>query len=198
MTTLADRPTGRNTTPTTREAAVGTTPAATAHADDERLPAAARYLFAAARLALGWTFLWAFLDKMFGLGRGTASENAWINGGSPTEGFLTHAATGPFEGFFHQIAGAAWADWLFMVGLAGIGVALLLGVGMRIAAGAGALLMVLMWAAVLPPENNPIVDDHVIYALLLVALAVIGAGRTVGLGRWWERLPLVRRAPWLK
>ena len=31
-----------------------------------------RYALAAARLALGWTFLWAFLDKMFGLGHETA------------------------------------------------------------------------------------------------------------------------------
>ena len=29
-------------------------------------------------------FLWAFLDKAFGLGYATPSGNAWINGGSPT------------------------------------------------------------------------------------------------------------------
>jgi thiosulfate dehydrogenase [quinone] large subunit len=37
---------------------------------------------------------------------------------------------------------------------------------------AGAIMMILMWLAVLPPENNPIVDEHIVYALILVALAM--------------------------
>lgn len=52
-----------------------------------------------------------------------------------------------------------------MLGLLGIGAALMLGVFMNLAAGAGALLLLLMWTAVLPPENNPFMDDHIIYAL---------------------------------
>lgn len=44
-------------------------------------------------------------------------------------------------------AGAAWADWLFMIGLLAIGTALGLGIGMRIAAASGALLLVFMWMA---------------------------------------------------
>ena len=138
---------------------------------DETAPArettsarALRYVLAATRLSLGWIFLWAFLDKLFGLGHETPSENAWLNGGSPTKGFLGNAVEGPMADFYHGIAGSAWADWLFMVGLAGIGIALIAGVAMRIAAAAGALLMVLMWSAVLPPANNPFMDDHLIYA----------------------------------
>ena len=99
---------------------------------------ATRYILAGLRLALGWVFLWAFLDKLFGLGFATPAKNAWINGGSPTKGFLGNAVSGPFEGFYHSFAGAAWADWLFMIGLAGIGTALIAGIGMRIAATAGA------------------------------------------------------------
>ncbi|WP_431927279.1 hypothetical protein [Micromonospora wenchangensis] len=159
---------------------------------------AARYVWAGTRLALGWIFLWAFLDKLFGLGHETAAKNAWINGGSPTKGFLAFGAKGPFQGIYQDIAGAAWADWLFMIGLAGIGVALLLGIGMRIAAAAGGLLMVLMWTAVLPPENNPFMDDHLIYAAVLAGLALVGAGNTLGLGRVWATLPLVRRFGWLR
>jgi thiosulfate dehydrogenase (quinone) large subunit len=158
---------------------------------------AARYLFAGLRLALGWTFLWAFLDKTFGLGHETAEKAAWINGGHPTEGFLKFAAAGPFKGIYNDIAGAAWADWLFMTGLLGIGVALILGVGMRIAATAGGLLLVLMWTAVLPPENNPFMDDHLVYAAVLAVLALVGAGNTLGLGTYWAKLPIVRKAPWL-
>ena len=150
------------------------------------------------RLSLGWVFLWAFVDKLFGLGHETASKDAWINGGHPTMGFLKFGAAGPFKGFYNDIAGAAWADWLFMIGLAAIGVALIAGVAMRLAATAGALLLVLMWSAVLPPANNPFMDDHIIYALVLVALAVGGAGHTLGLGGYWERLALVKRFSFLK
>lgn len=157
----------------------------------------ARWAWAAARLSLGWVFLWAFLDKTFGLGHETAAANAWIDGGSPTNGFLSNAPQGPFADFYNDIAGATWADWLFMIGLFGIGLALIFGVGMRIAAVAGALLMVLMWSAVLPPDNNPFMDDHLIYAIVLVGLALVGAGRTFGFGRWWEQTALVRRYPWL-
>jgi len=157
-----------------------------------------RYTLAVTRLSLGWVFLWAFLDKTFGLGHETPSAGAWINGGSPTEGFLAHAPKGPFAGFYNDIAGAAWADWLFMIGLAGIGAALMLGIAMRIAAAAGAALMVMMWSAVLPPENNPFMDDHLIYAAVLVVLALVGAGTTVGLGKYWEKLPIVRANGWLK
>ena len=159
---------------------------------------ATRYLFAGLRLALGWTFLWAFLDKMFGLGHETAAKAAWINGGHPTQGFLKFAAAGPFKGIYNDIAGATWADWLFMIGLLGIGLALILGVAMRIAAASGATLLVLMWTAVLPPENNPFMDDHLIYALVLVVLALTAAGRTLGFGRVWERIPFVVRFGILK
>jgi thiosulfate dehydrogenase [quinone] large subunit len=159
---------------------------------------ATRYVLAGLRLALGWIFLWAFLDKLLGLGHETPSANAWINGGSPTKGFLGKAVSGPFEGFYHSIAGAPWADWLFMLGLAGIGITLLAGIGLRIAAVAGGLLLVLMWTAVLPPENNPFMDDHLVYAGVLALLALTAAGDTLGLGRAWSRLPIVQRHPWLK
>ena len=177
---------GAGTTTTT---ATATTGAATK---------AARYVFAGVRIALGWVFLWAFLDKTFGLGHETASKAAWINGGHPTQGFLKFAAKGPFKDFYNGIAGSAWADWLFMAGLLGIGLALILGVGMRLAAATGALLLVLMWTAVLPPENNVFMDDHLIYAGTIVGLALMGAGDTFGLGKWWGETALVRRAPWLK
>src|SRR3954464_13353622 len=111
---------------------------------------ALRYTLAGLRLALGWIFLWAFLDKLFGLGHETAPAKAWINGGSPTTGFLSKGTAGPFKDVYAGFAGAAWADWLFMLGLAAIGTALILGIGLRVAAAAGGLLMVMMWSAVLP------------------------------------------------
>ena len=60
-------------------------------------------------------------------------DAAWINGASPTEGFLKFGADGPFQGFYNSIAGAALVDWLFMLGLLGIGLALTLGIATRLA-----------------------------------------------------------------
>ncbi|MEV0456713.1 hypothetical protein [Catellatospora methionotrophica] len=159
---------------------------------------ATRYVLAGLRLALGWIFLWAFLDKLFGLGHETAAKAAWINGGNPTQGFLRFGTEGPFADLYQGIAGAGWANWLFMLGLAGIGVALITGVGIRAAAVAGGLLLVLMWTAVLPPANNPFLDDHLVYAGVLAVLALTNAGNTLGLGRLWARTALVRRYGFLR
>ena len=155
-----------------------------------------RYLWAATRLCLGWTFLWPFLDKAFGLGHETPSGDAWLSGGNPTEGFLSHSA-GPFSSIYQSIAGAGVVNVLFMTGLLAIGVALLLGIAMRPACIAGATMLMLMWTASLPPENNLFMDDHIIYALVLIGLAAVGAGKTLGLGERWARIPIVQRHGWL-
>ena len=177
---------------------------------------AARKGLAVLRYALGLTFLWAFFDKLLGLGFGTgaivneegartgidfmAKDAAWLNGGSPTEGFLAFGV--PADNFMKEIwndmAGVTWVDWLFMLGLLGIGLALTLGVTMRIAAAAGALLYMLMYFASVPLENNPVIDDHLIGAIVVVVLALTLAGDTWGLGARWARTDLVRRYPALR
>ena len=161
------------------------------------------------RLSLGWVFLWAFLDKLLALGFATGrdaetgtvdrfGDAAWINGGSPTNGFLSFGTAGPLKDFYGSFAGAAWADWLFMIGLFGIGAALMLGIGMRIATVSGIAMLVMMWSAALAPANNPFMDDHLVYALTLGVLLGLGAGHHVGLGSTWNRLPVVRNHAWLR
>lgn len=181
--------------------------AAAWESDQVQTPLARRAL-ALLRIGFGVTFLWAFVDKLLALGFHTGygqdgtldrfGDAAWLNGGSPTEGFLAFGADGPFKSFYNAIAGTWYADWGFMLGLLGIGLALTLGIGMRAAAVAGATLYVLMWTVVLPPENNPVIDDHLLGAVSLVALTALGAGHTWGLGRTWARLPLVRRYAFLR
>ncbi|MFG2561992.1 hypothetical protein [Streptomyces sp. NPDC048496] len=167
------------------------------------------YALASLRLLTGFVFLWAFLDKAFGFGYATASGKGWIDGGSPTRGFLGSVAAGPMESTFHSWAGAAWADWLFMLGLLGTGLAVMAGVALRPAAVAGTAMMALMWIAEWPPakhlsdgspsmSTNPFADYHVIYAVALIAVATAGAGATWGLGRLWARLPIVRDHTWLR
>jgi thiosulfate dehydrogenase [quinone] large subunit len=160
------------------------------------------------RLALGVTFLWAFLDKTFGLGYATPSARAWINGGSPTKGFLSGVDSGPLQSFFNGIAGNTVVDWLFMLGLLGIGVALILGVALRVAAISGTVLLLMMWFASWPlastvagkptGSTNPLIDDHVISALALIVVGAYAAHSAGYLGRWWSNQSMVRRSPWLR
>src|SRR6478736_3140440 len=107
-------------------ASVRTSTRAIANAEPVVRSVAARQVLAVLRIAFGFTFLWAFFDKLLALGYSTGRADngtvdrfgsaAWIHGGSPTEGFLKFGADGPLQGFYHSIAGAAWADWLFMLG----------------------------------------------------------------------------------
>jgi thiosulfate dehydrogenase [quinone] large subunit len=173
------------------------------------VPSAAGQFAAVLRIVTGFVFLWAFLDKVFGLGYATPSERAWLNGGSPTKGFLGSLDHGPFASMFQSWAGAGWADWLFMLGLAGVGVAVVLGIGLRIAAVSGTLMMLLMWTAEWPlarftdagqptMSTNPIIDYHIIYALVLIVAALTAAGNTWGFGKAWANLDLVKKNTWLR
>jgi thiosulfate dehydrogenase [quinone] large subunit len=174
------------------------------------------------RIAVGWTFLWAFLDKAFALGFTTGRQDdgtidffargaAWFNGGSPTEGVLAYALHGPFKGFYETLGGVemtqngpvatgnGWIDVVYMASMLLIGLGLILGIGTRLAAFGGIAWMAIFYTATAVwPEHNPVVDDHVVYAIALVGIALAGAGRYIGLGRRWERTALVQRYPILK
>ncbi|WP_165986002.1 DoxX family protein [Streptomyces sp. YIM 98790] len=163
---------------------------------------------AALRIATGLVFFWAFLDKTFGLGYATPSERAWIEGASPAEGYLRGVSAGPLEATFHSWAGDLWADWMFMFGMLGCGLALVLGVALRPTAVAGSAMMLMLWLSQWPPakelsdgspsmSTNPLIDQHVVYAAVMIAVAACGAGRVWGLERVWTRLPFVDRRPWL-
>ncbi|MEP7766232.1 DoxX family protein [Sanguibacter sp. 25GB23B1] len=168
----------------------------------------ARRWLAAARIGTGFIFLWAFLDKTFGLhystgaptSDGSPASLSWLDGGTPSQGFMKFGSVGPFKDFFADIAGPV-TDWLFMLGLLGIGVAVMLGIGLRIAAVAGTVMMLLMWVAewpLLEGSTNPVMDYHIVYAFVLIISAVTLAGDTWGLGRRWAALPIVQQQPWLR
>ncbi|MER6939937.1 hypothetical protein ABTX24_02210 [Nocardioides sp. NPDC127514] len=175
---------------------------------------AARML-AALRIGFGLTFLWAFFDKLLALGFHTgaitneagtrtgidffAEDAAWINGGSPTEGYLSNVPENNWlQGMWNDMAGQWWVDGLFMLGLLGVGLTLTLGIGMRIGAVAGAAMYLLMWFSSFPLEQNPIIDEHLLGALTVGVLALTYAGDTWGFGRRWARQPIVVRHGWLR
>ena len=176
MSTTTARPTGTSTTTVFQEEVV-TRPAA-------------RYALAFGRIVIGWIFLWAFVDKLFGLGYATPAERAWINGGTPAQGYIG-GAEGPFAGFFQSVFQNPFGDILFMVGLLGIGLAMTLGIGLKVAAVSGTLLMVFMWMTQIPwvlGGNNPVTTSHWVEAALLIIAATTLAGDTAGLGRPWGRI----------
>src|SRR5438046_3874502 len=140
---------------------------------------------------MGWTFLWAFLDKAFALGFSTGravddagatvkiaffGDASWIHGASPTAGVLGFALKGPFTHFYQTITGyqmtqagptsAAWVDWIYMVSMLLIGLALILGVGVRLANIGGIIWLAIFFpATALWPEPHPVVREHASDAL---------------------------------
>src|SRR3989344_4604166 len=151
------------------------------------------YVWALLRMSMGLIFLWAFLDKVFGLGFTTARDKSWISGTSPTFGFLKLGTKGPFSSFYQSIAGNPITDWIFMIGLLLIGIALILGISVKIAGYSGALMLFLMWTAVLPPEHHPFLDEHIIYMIVMIGLTITNSGEVLGIGKWWGNLNIVKK-----
>jgi thiosulfate dehydrogenase (quinone) large subunit len=175
------------------------------------------------RLAMGWTFLWAFLDKAFALGFSTGrvlndagqtvridffGQDAWIHGASPTAGVVGFALKGPFVNAIQTMTGyqmtqtgpqvAGWVDWVYMVSLLLIGLGLITGVMTRLAAAGGIIWLAVFYLGTsIWPEHNPFLDDHVVYAIVLVAVILANAGRYYGLGKIWQRVDFVRDRKYL-
>lgn len=146
------------------------------------------------RIIFGWLWLWAFFDKAFGLGFNTASASAWFKdlaNNSPTYGYLNFGVSDDnfLKDFFVSIAGNPVVDWLFMLGLLGIGLTIVFGVGVRIGSISGAILSFLMYLSAFPLEFNPFVDEHLLYVLIFIVFAFYPqVGRYLGLGKYWEKL----------
>jgi len=178
------------------------------------------YALGVARIVVGFEFLWAFLDKAFALGFGTgrlengsidffAKGAAWFNGGSPTAGVVGFGLKGPMKGFYQSITGfqvvagvphvSGLVDLIYMASMLLIGLGLMSGVLTRLAAiGAIAWMVFFYTATAIWPAYNPVVDEHVIAALLLVVIIVANAGQYLGFGRSWQRRDYVTRHPILR
>lgn len=158
-----------------------------------------KFLVTLLRLAMGWTFLWVFLDKLWGLEYSTLKGEGWIDGVSPTSEFLSNSSQeSPFTEVFQAMAGQSWVDWLFMIAVAGVGIALILGIMIRLAGVIGAILSLLIFLAIFPPEENPVMTFHIVYILVLLLLSATPSGDWLGLGKWWGKTRLVKGFPFLK
>src|SRR3990167_3734027 len=120
------------------------------------------------RLGIGWFFVYAGWSKVVTYFTDAPDFTA--------AGFLSNLP-GPFASLFSPLAGNVMVDYLNAYGLLLIGVAILLGVLVRWAAFWGIVLMVLYYLAGYPPEHSFVVDEHIIYSLVLIFLSAVGAGR---------------------
>lgn len=144
-----------------------------------------KFLFIS-RLAIGWLIFYAGITKIL--------DPAWT-----AAGYLANAKTFPgFYGWFASPANIDWVNFLNEWGLTLIGISLILGLGVRLSSILGALLMLLYYFPVLEfpkVEHGFIVDDHLIYAVILLFFAAVRAGRYYGLDNWCANLPICRKYP---
>jgi len=145
------------------------------------------------RIILGSMLLWAFIDKLFGLGLATPEGQGMIDGGSPSHGFLEYS-DGTFSGLFQWMSQFSdITDILLMMGLLFIGIGLMLGIATKLSVVSGTAMFFILFLSVFPPSDNPFLDYHLVYIIALWAIWVAGAGDRLGLGKRWRELPIVKR-----
>ncbi len=123
---------------------------------------------------MGWLMLYAGVTKLL--------DPQW----SATF-YLKGAKTFPaFYQWFLQPDVLPITNLLNAWGLTLVGIALILGIAMRLSVWGGIALMALYYFPILDfplvGERSYLVDEHVIYAAALLVLGVFGAGRAWGLG----------------
>lgn len=139
------------------------------------------------------------MDKIFGFGFATVAEKSWLNGGSPTLGFLKFATKGPFANFYQSLAGNQIVDWLFMLGLLFIGLTLVLGIMTRMGAVVGIIMLFLFYTAgFIWPVNNPFMDEHLVYIIIMLGIIFADASDYLGFGKKWGSINLVSKFRVLK
>jgi len=172
-----------------------------------RVPRAGAVVLALLRIGLGLLYLWAFVSQGFGITYANTDKSApagasidygwhfdvdtsrgWISSGfshSPTAGYVD-SMHGPLA-FIPQDLPTGLDDFGWMFAIGGLGVALTLGIGMKIAGWGGFALNLLIWFSSFPPTSNPLLDgEHMAFALSLLLLMFLHAGNYWGLGRWWS------------
>jgi len=154
------------------------------------------------RIVMGWTLFQGGVTKLVTYLDGNPETN-WT-----AAGYLANAIPegNPFTDMFLAMAGNPVVDWLNILGLTLTGLALLIGALVRFAAFWGAVMMLFYWLAALeggllaglPLANGWVIDDHIVYIVLLFGLGAFGAGRILGVDSYLEQLSIVRDNEWLR
>ncbi|MFW9905415.1 MAG: hypothetical protein ACFFFH_13825 [Candidatus Thorarchaeota archaeon] len=162
------------------------------------------------RIVMGFVFLWPFLDKMFGLGFATTPENSWLAGSSPTQGFLKFYGVNqnsPFAFLFTDILGNTYqlVDIAYMGMLLFAGIGLMSGVLVRLSSISTIIFLGSVYLSewlIAPAQGtmvfNPLVDEHIIYILIMLLFLIVPVGNYLGLGERWSKFSFVEKFPILK
>lgn len=154
------------------------------------------FTFGILRVLLGSMLLWAFLDKMFGLGYSTPHGMGFIDGHSPTIGFLTMASNGTFGWLFEPMIGiSGLIDVVILLAMSALGIGLILGIGRNLCCTSGMLMFFMFYLAVQPLSTNPLIDEHIVYIIILFGVLFTDSCGQLGLGNWWKGTSLVKRFP---
>jgi thiosulfate dehydrogenase [quinone] large subunit len=154
------------------------------------------------RVTMGWVLFQGGVTKLVTYLDGNP-ENNWT-----AAGFLLNAIPegNPLMGLWATFANLPLIDVLNMWGLTLTGLGLILGAFVRWNAFWGAVMMLFYWLAALeggllaglPLAHGWVVDDHLIYAVLLFGLGAFGAGRILGLDAYLENIEFVRSNSWAR
>ena len=158
-----------------------------------------RYIVLFLRFFLAASFLFAALDKLIGLGYPNPWMHGYIFGGDPVGSFLTYGL-GPWLGFlFKPLLGISGILNVVIIGaMLLLGTSLLLGIGTRLSAVLGSLMMFMFLLASVPVSDEFIFDYRIVYILVLPLLYLLGAYGEYSLKDRWEATALVRRFPLLR
>ncbi|WP_136688189.1 DoxX family protein [Halorhabdus amylolytica] len=138
------------------------------------------------RLIVGWWFLHAGLDKILNW----PFDASWFVG---SEGTVVSPIMAPFSSGI----GLEIVNFMVPVGQTLIGLGLIVGCLLRLAAFFGAFLMVFFTTANQDWAHG-MVNGDLMGLVLFIALIVLGAGRVWGLDAYIERTALVRNNQWLR
>lgn len=142
------------------------------------------------RVSLGILFFYAGITKV-------------INPNWSSEGYLKGAKTlTEFYNFLLQPNLLPIINFVNTWGLTLLGVSLLLGIFVRLSSKLGALLMLLYYIPILKfpyaGANSFLVDQHIIFILVLLLLGSVRSGRFWGLENWCSKLPICSKYPKLR
>jgi len=143
------------------------------------------------RIIIAFMLIWSFFDKLLGLGLETPSGSGMIDGGSPSSFILYF--DGPVAELMYGLAENIVVDIVLMAALILIGLALLTGVGMKIATASGIAFFFIMYLVCLFPGDNPFLDYHLVYIFVLLAIYFYHAGDFLGFGKRWKELNIVKK-----
>jgi thiosulfate dehydrogenase [quinone] large subunit len=152
-----------------------------------------------ARVTVGWVFLYAGVEKLFGETPFTAVGFMKFGTiGTTAEKVADGTIVNPTHAFWVGLAGNGTLlpilNFLVVFGEVAIGAALIVGLATRFASVAGFLMMGLFWIAAWDFSHG-VVDYQSVLAIMTLALGIIGAGEFFGLDAIVEGTRLVKRAP---